>query len=153
MKPWNIGHNGMGSIVKYPKNFHMGKGSTYNDRCWINARYGVHIGENVLIGPYVIIQTVNHVVKAFDVEQNANDAQSWCGGDRAARVTGAEVTIGNDVWIGANVTILAGTKIPEKCVIGAGVVLTKSRAERLRPGDVVVGEVPLRVLYNRKDVE
>ncbi len=35
------------------------------------------------------------------------------------------VTIGNDVWIGGNVTILPGVNIGDKAVIAAGAVVTK----------------------------
>ncbi|MGN1250139.1 MAG: DapH/DapD/GlmU-related protein, partial [Candidatus Spyradocola sp.] len=35
------------------------------------------------------------------------------------------VTIGNDVWLGANVTICPGVTIGDGCVIGAGAVVTK----------------------------
>ena len=34
------------------------------------------------------------------------------------------VTIGNDVWIGGNVTILPGVTIGDNCTIGAGSVVT-----------------------------
>ena len=36
----------------------------------------------------------------------------------------AYVTIGNDVWIGGNVTILPGVTIGDNCTIGAGSVVT-----------------------------
>lgn len=52
----------------------------------------------------------------------------------------AEIIIGNNVWIGANVTILKGTKIGDNAVIAAGSVL--------------VGEVPENsVAYNKKILE
>lgn len=34
------------------------------------------------------------------------------------------MVIGNGTWVGANVTILKGTVIGEKCVIGAGTVVS-----------------------------
>ena len=37
-----------------------------------------------------------------------------------------KVTIGNNVWIGARVTILAGVKIGNNCIIGAGSVVIKN---------------------------
>ena len=131
----------------------MGKGSTYNDYAWINARYGVEIGENTLIGPYVLIHSANHIIKPFNVEQNANDKNSWLAKEgKKCRMTGSKVVIGNDVWIGANVTILAGARIPDKCVIGAGSIITAKNSRRLKPGDVVVPDVGLRVVKNRKDL-
>ncbi|HEX7757448.1 MAG TPA: DapH/DapD/GlmU-related protein, partial [Niabella sp.] len=35
------------------------------------------------------------------------------------------VTIGNNVWVGGNATILPGVTIGDNCVIGAGSVVTK----------------------------
>ena len=51
------------------------------------------------------------------------------------------VTIGNNVWLGANVTVLAGVSIGDNAVIGAGSVVTRSI-----PANVVAVGVPCRVL-------
>jgi len=54
--------------------------------------------------------------------------------------------IGNDVWIGARVTILDGVKIGDGAVIGAGSVVTKD----VPPYAIVVGS-PARVIRYRFD--
>lgn len=36
-----------------------------------------------------------------------------------------DITIGEHVWIGANVSILKGCKIPNNSVIGTGAIVTK----------------------------
>lgn len=128
--------------IKYPENFHLSEGSTYNDWCWFNARYGIKIGKNTLIGPRVLIHTVDHVIKNFNIEQNV---------ERINRIEGKKVVIGDDVWIGANVIILKGSIIPDKCVIGAGTVITEKNSKKLKPGDIVVNKQRLRKLGNRKD--
>ena len=53
------------------------------------------------------------------------------------------VTIGNNVWIGGNVSILPGVTIGENCVIGAGSVVTKS----IPNNKVAVGN-PCKVIRN-----
>ena len=111
------------------------------------------VGENTLIGPRVLIHTANHVIKNIDIEQNANGPGSWCYETGGMRVTGEPVTIGDDVWIGANVLILAGVRIPDKCVIAAGTTITKSNSKLLSRGDIVGNEVNLRILSNRADHE
>lgn len=35
------------------------------------------------------------------------------------------IIVGNNVWIGANVTVVPGVTIGDNCVIGAGSVVTK----------------------------
>jgi maltose O-acetyltransferase len=53
----------------------------------------------------------------------------------------APVTIGDNVWIGANATICPGVTLGNGVVVGAGAVVTKSF-----PDNVVVGGVPARIL-------
>ena len=150
-KPYNSGNFGKNVTISYQQKFILGKGSTYNDYCWFNARYGIKIGENTLIGPFVLIHTVNHVIKNINIEQNATGPGSWCENDRNLRVIGEPVVIGNDCWIGSNVTILAGSQIPDKCIIGAGTLIIRSNSLTLRKGDIVVNDLKLRRLGNRQD--
>lgn len=53
----------------------------------------------------------------------------------------APITIGNDVYIGLNTTILAGTKIGNRCIIGA-CSLVKGEF----PDNSVIAGVPARVI-------
>ena len=49
--------------------------------------------------------------------------------DAAQRLSGQEnarpINIGNNVWLGGNVSVLGGVTIGNNCVIGAGSVVTK----------------------------
>lgn len=45
------------------------------------------------------------------------------GGISARKFKTSPIEIGDDVWIGANTVILRGTRIGDRCVIGAGCVL------------------------------
>lgn len=53
----------------------------------------------------------------------------------------APITIGNDVYIGLNTTILAGTKVGNRCIIGACSLLKGDY-----PDNSVIAGVPARVI-------
>ena len=72
---------------------------------------GIEIGDNVLFGPRVSIYTARH---AFDAKERG-----------AGACFAKKVTIGNNVWVAANVVILGGVTIGDNAVIGAGSVVTK----------------------------
>lgn len=54
------------------------------------------------------------------------------------------VRIGNDVWLGANATILSGVTVGDGAVVAAGAVVTESV-----PPYAIVGGVPARVIKYR----
>ena len=51
------------------------------------------------------------------------------------------IHIGNNVWLGASVTVIGGVTIGEGTVIAAGAVVTKDV-----PAGVVAGGVPCKVI-------
>lgn len=87
----------------------------------------VHIGDYCMIGPGTVISTVNHPMTA--------------AGRRKHLGVGKPVTIGNDVWIGGNCTILPGVTIGNNVVVAAGAVVTKDV-----PDNSLVGGVPAKVI-------
>lgn len=71
----------------------------------------VTIGHRVLFGPFVSIFAATHEVGV----QSRRDGVEYA----------APVSIGDDCWIGGNVTIMPGVTIGKGCTIGAGSVVTK----------------------------
>lgn len=71
----------------------------------------VTIGNRVLFGPFVSIFAATH----------ETEVQSRRDGIEYAK----PVSIGDDCWIGGNVTIMPGVTIGKGCTIGAGSVVTK----------------------------
>ena len=91
------------------------------------------MGDNVMMGPEVVIFTSNHRFERLDI---TIDHQGLCT---------RPVKIGNDVWIGQRSMIMAGVTIGNGVVIGAGSVVTKNI-----PDYAVVGGVPAKILKYRK---
>lgn len=87
----------------------------------------VTIGDYVMMGPNVSLFTPNH---PLDKEKRRNQIE-----------VDLPIKIGNDVWIGGNVVILAGVTIGNNVVIGAGSVVTKDI-----PDNVVAVGNPCRVI-------
>lgn len=98
--------------------------------CWsfVSAQGGLTIGDDVAIGHGCSILTTEH---GFADSTIAIKSQP---------VTFNPVVIGNDVWIGANVTILSGVTIGPRSIIAAGAVVSRSFPE----GHVTIGGVPAR---------
>lgn len=105
-----------------------------NSGIGINAkiRGPLSIGDNVMMGPDVIILTSNHIINSINLPMN----QQGC--------VEKKVIIGNDVWIGARAIILPGCTIGNGVVIGAGAVVTKDI-----PDYCIVGGVPAKILKKR----
>ena len=94
----------------------------------------VTIGNNVNLAQGIVVTALNH---NFTDCTKRIDEQG---------ISTKEVTIGNDVWIGANATILPGVTIGRHCVVAAGSVVTKDV-----PDYTVVGGVPARVMKRLKE--
>ncbi|WP_418041685.1 DapH/DapD/GlmU-related protein [Paenibacillus xylanilyticus] len=62
-------------------------------------------------------------------------------GDPKSLCYAKPVTIGNDVWLSANVTVCGGVTIGDRCVIGAGSVVTQDI-----PADSFAAGVPCKVI-------
>lgn len=136
-------HRGRGAVVYRSvrmdtppyRRFTLGDGSVVESFCCINnavgdviigshTRVGLHstvigpvtIGNDVNIAQGVVLSGLNHNF----VERDVPIARQG--------VTTATITIGDDVWIGANAVILAGVSIGSHSVVAAGAVVTRDVA-------------------------
>jgi len=57
------------------------------------------------------------------------------------RIESAPVRICEDVWVGANATILKGVTIGPRAIVGAGAIVTKDV-----PSDTIVAGVPAKII-------
>lgn len=100
--------------------------------CFIQVRGEVIIGDYVILAPYVKIFSENH-------NFNYTEIPIVLQGE-----TRLPVTIENNVWLGANATILGGVKIGEGSIVAAGAVVNKD----VPPFSIVAG-VPAKVIKSR----
>lgn len=129
-----FGELGEGCYIEPP--FHAnfgGKNVSFGNNVYANFNLtlvddgSIRVGDGCLIGPNVTLVTACHPV---DPKLRAHGLQY-----------NLPVTIGNHVWLGAGVIVLAGVKIGDNSIVGAGAVVTKD----IPAGVVAVGN-PCRIL-------
>ena len=98
-------------VLEYARHCTVGKGSFLNHNVTLIDVCPIAIGNQVLIGP-------NCVISSACYRQRRQEAQV------PVEESGAPVTIGHRVWIGANSIICAGVTIGDNAVIGAGSIVT-----------------------------
>lgn len=105
----------------FGSNIYMGKDSYANFNFTVLDEGKVSIGNSVFIGPNVSLVTAIHPL----CYQDRNSFYNTKTGNITNIEYTAPITIGDNCWIAANVTICGGATIGEGCVIGAGSVVTK----------------------------
>lgn len=109
----------------FAKNIHVGKNVFINSGCHFQAQGGITIDDGALIGHSVVFATLNH---------------SFSPANRQTLIPAA-ITVGKNVWIGSNSTILPGVTIGDNAIVAAGAVVTKDV-----PQNSVVGGVPAKII-------
>ena len=102
-----------------------------------HTRVGLH---NTVIGPVSIGSHVNLAQGITVTALNHNFAEKDLRIDEQGISTN-RVTIGNDIWIGANAVILPGVTIGDHSVVAAGAVVTKDV-----PPHTLVAGVPAKII-------
>ncbi|UZR94498.1 sugar O-acetyltransferase [Chondrinema litorale] len=95
----------------YGYNIYLGKNCFFNFDCVILDVCKVTIGDNLMAAPKVQIYTATHPLDP--VKRNSG------------RELGAEIKIGNNVWLGGGCIICPGVTIGDNSTIGAGSVVTR----------------------------
>ena len=111
----------------YGYNIHVGLNFYSNHNLVILDGAPVRFGDNVFIAPNCGFYTAGHPLEAEERNKGLEYARP--------------ITVGNNVWIGAQVCVLPGVTIGDNCVIGAGSVVTKD----IPANSVAVGN-PCRVI-------
>ncbi|MDO4165594.1 MAG: sugar O-acetyltransferase [Bacteroides sp.] len=111
----------------YGYNIEIGENFFINMDCVILDEAKVTFGDNVFIAPQCGFYTAGHPLDA----ERRNKGLEYA----------YPITVGNNVWIGAHVSVLPGVTIGDNCVIGAGSVVTKSI-----PAGLLAAGNPCRVI-------
>lgn len=111
---------------------HIGNNVGIGQFASLGGSGGLTIGDNCIIGQYFSCHPENH---------NYDDPDVLIKNQGTTR---AAIKIGEDCWIGAKATILAGVEIGPHSIIAAGAVVTKNM-----PAYSIIGGVPARVIKSR----
>ncbi len=112
-------------------NVHIGADCLLNVFVTLIGHGDIRIGDGVLIGPHTTIVAAEH-----GIDRDAPIATQ--------EISRAGIEIGDDVWIGANCTILDGVTVGEGAVIAAGSVVTKSVPEYAVVAGVPAEQIAIR---------
>ena len=111
----------------YGCNITIGTNFYTNHNCTILDGAKVTFGDHVLIAPNCVFSTAGHPIAP---EQKASGLE-----------IALPITVGDNVWFGANVSVLPGVSIGSNTIIGAGSVVNKDI-----PAGVIAAGVPCKVI-------
>lgn len=98
---------------------------------WLALVGKLHIGKGTIIAPRLKVHTYNHNYKGDMLPYNSENIIE-------------DVYIGENVWIGADVTIMPGVHIGEGAIVAASSCVTKDV-----PPLSIVGGCPAKIIYDR----
>lgn len=110
----------------------VGQRVAINVGTYIDAGGELEMGDHVMIGPHCVISSREHSIEPTGVPMCYQPVRY------------GKIVIGNDVWIGANVSIRGGVKVGDGSVVAAGAVVVEDV-----PPNSIVGGVPAKVLRHR----
>ena len=104
----------------------VGKNVFINQNCTFYDLGGLHIGDDVMIGPNVSLLTASHPLNPSK---------------RRTATIGQPIIIERNVWIAAGATLIGGVTVGENSVVAAGSVVTRDV-----PANTLAGGNPARVI-------
>lgn len=104
-------HSGSRIRVRKSATLKIGDNVSFNYNCLIVCHNNITIGNGTIFGPSVYIYDHDHKYNKYK------------GKIERKIFISDPIVIGNNCWIGANVTILRGTVLGDNCIVGAGSIL------------------------------
>lgn len=121
-----VGIRGFGRLV-------IGDDCSINSGVIFGLTCDLILGNHVMVGDNASFRTADHEFSRLDVPMLEQ-------GERRG-----SIVVEDDVWIGANATILRGVRIGHGAIVGANAVVTRDVAPY-----AIVGGVPARVIGSRR---
>jgi acetyltransferase-like isoleucine patch superfamily enzyme len=118
--------------VNAPTGLQLADGVGVARNACLDARGGLTIGENTLVGFESVVLSLTHRYDRTDIPIKEQGMEP------------APVTIGADVWIGARAFVLPGVSVGDSTVIGTAAVVTKDL-----PGGIIAAGVPAAFIRTR----
>lgn len=112
-------------------NLELGNNINIEENAFIRAEGGVSIGDNCIMAANFSLYTYNHNYFGEQLPYDHTNIYK-------------EVVIGDNVWMGRNVSVLPGVTIGEGAIVGLGSVVTKDV-----PPCAIVGGNPAKVIKFR----
>ena len=110
----------VGAQVDYGYRIFVGAGCFFNFNCTFLDGAAITFGRDVWVGPSCTFCTPLHPLLGRERAMRKDDE-----GARHLWERNLPITVGDDVWIAANVTVNPGVTIGDGAVIGSGSVVTK----------------------------
>lgn len=114
-------------VCDYGKTIYLGDNVFVNCHSYFMDGAKITVGDNVFIGSFCGFYTATHPLDYTTRNQGLEKA--------------LPITIGDNCWFGANVSVMPGVTIGSGCVIAAGSVVTKDV-----PDNSMVAGVPAKVM-------
>ncbi|GAB5056001.1 sugar O-acetyltransferase [Companilactobacillus alimentarius] len=126
----------------YGKHISFGDDVFINGNCYFQDSNKITLGDRVIVAPDTKFYCGEHsedATKRFGIREDGSHYL----------ITYTEpISVGSDVWIGGNVTIIGGVHIGNNVIIGAGAVVVKDV-----PDNCVVGGVPAKFIKSLPEVK
>lgn len=110
----------------------IGARTTVGYHTFVFASSSIKVGADCLIAPFAYLVDSDHgIARDLRINQQPNTARP--------------IVIGDDVWIGTGVRVLAGVTVGDGAVLAAGAVVKDDV-----PPYAIVGGIPARIIGERK---
>ena len=105
---------------------HIAERVFINRGCEFLDSGGIYIGKHSMLGPSCKLYTTNHPIDYIERRKPVQTSHA--------------IRIGEDCWLGGNVTICPGVTLGDRVIVAAGSVVTKSF-----PSDVMIAGNPAEI--------